>query len=630
MSFSDGMKKRTFILFFSLIAMFLFIRIYNLFFYQGVFHEGELYRGTIGKEILEGRSWPFMLYQNDPHEGGSLIIGTVVSVFFFFFGQSLLVLKSVSLIFALLSFIVIFAFIHRYYNLNTAVLTSLITILSPPIFIVYSVITMGKYYELVLLEYLAIFLFFKIFFIQDTSNLLRKKEIFSSQDYSLIFILGLLNGIGTYFSYAYIILLLTFVIAWFINDRAFFLKKYFVIHLCSFLIGFSPWIIYNLNYGFQGLSIRQKSIGWYFNLHLFIDRIRYFLFDYMPGAFNVEVRWHAFGYIFVIMFISSLVFLVFINRKQLLRIASFRWEKLEMPGKATLNIDIFLLIYTAIFILIYGMSNFKSSPFEDYTQYKYLFTFMPFIFIIFGLVLNKMLNTKISFVKWLTLPSIIFIILPGVLFINFISHNSLNEFLFLYKPYSYELMGCNVVKFEKDPFRRLNFINRIKEEHRAYAYKGFGNALAEDFVSKPDWYRNNFFDRIDKRFRPFFYEGICIGLSERCQKSFSAVYSLILAKINPENRPYCYEGLGIFNAIKRDEAVQLIKQFDASKLRYFYKGVGVGIMEFNHYNMDKSKEYISNVDAEYQPFCWNGVRESVIFKEYRPREDVLNKNYDFP
>jgi hypothetical protein len=197
-------------------------------------------------------------------------------------------------------------------------------------------------------------------------------------------------------------------------------------------------------------------------------------------------------------------------------------------------------------------------------------------------------------------------------------------------------MGCNVVKFEEDPMKRIGFINKIKNRYRDYAYQGFGNVFSDDFSRKPDLYKDNFFSRIDQRFSHLFYRGLCVGLGERHSRKPFSIDEGLIGRIDPINRAYCYEGLGVSAAIDFVKAQdpegisKQIKHVETKYLPYFCKGIGIGLMEVNGYNIPKATTCLTMVDEQYKSYCLSGMQEGVYFKEYKIKELLANRDYLYP
>ena len=66
-------------------------------------------------------------------------------------------------------------------------------------------------------------------------------------------ILGVISGFGLWIQYLFLIFIISFSIFWIFKEGLKIFKLKFWQYLLGFLIGFSPWIIYNLLYKFPSI-----------------------------------------------------------------------------------------------------------------------------------------------------------------------------------------------------------------------------------------------------------------------------------------------------------------------------------------------------------------------------------------
>jgi len=217
----------------------------------------ELFNGTIAREILKGGKMPLFDYHADPYAGGTLITGILAVPFFILFGSSYFSLKLVALAFSLGSLIVCFILLNKHFGLKAASFASLLFIFPPTLYAQSSLVSLGNHCESIFFSLLTTLIFFEIFF-QKQKIPFEDKKISSF----LIFLLGLTSGFSFYFVYTFLYTFLTYSIFWFIFDKRLFIKKYFLIYCLSFVIGFLPWLYYNLTHSFRGLNmIKINYIG---------------------------------------------------------------------------------------------------------------------------------------------------------------------------------------------------------------------------------------------------------------------------------------------------------------------------------------------------------------------------------
>ena len=228
-----------------LLLLFVATRVLFLLFAHPHFFFGveELARGVLAHDIISGNKLlPLYTYQIDHYSGGSLVVGVLAAPFFWILGPSVFALKLVALLFFTVTLMIWYLIGLRYFNRTVAVLFSLLFIFAPPPFIRLSVLTMGFHTESVFFTAITILILYKILFSGTKND-------------RLYLVLGLFCGLGLWFAYIFGITLVCVLICWFSHDQKFLLKKGFLLFCVGFLIGFTPWIVYNFLNHFQGLFI---------------------------------------------------------------------------------------------------------------------------------------------------------------------------------------------------------------------------------------------------------------------------------------------------------------------------------------------------------------------------------------
>src|SRR5438093_1150894 len=129
---------------------------------------------------------------------------------------------------------------------------------SPPLFTDFSVTTMGFHSESIFFSALTVFLLFKML---------------SEEKPSLAYpvLLGLTAGFGLWFTYIYGLTLLSVLLFWVWHDKGMLQRMHALLFAIGFLVGFSPWIIINMQTHFAGLVIYDKNVWEHFGLAPFWD-----------------------------------------------------------------------------------------------------------------------------------------------------------------------------------------------------------------------------------------------------------------------------------------------------------------------------------------------------------------------
>src|SRR5438876_5922040 len=112
---------------------------------------------------------------------------------------------------------------------------------------------MGFHSESILFSALTVFLLF---------NMLSEEK--PSLAYPVL--LGLTAGFGLWFAYIYGLTLLALLGFWFWHDKGRFWRPHVLCFALGFLVGFSPWIFFNMQTHFTGLVIYDKTVWEHFGL----------------------------------------------------------------------------------------------------------------------------------------------------------------------------------------------------------------------------------------------------------------------------------------------------------------------------------------------------------------------------
>src|SRR5712691_12236279 len=124
---------------------------------------------------------------------------------------------------------------------------------SPPLFTAHSVTAMGFHSESIVFSALTVFLLFRM--LSDETGSL-----------ALPALLGLTAGVGLWFAYIYGLTLLALLGFWLWHDKGRFWRPRVLWFALGFLVGFSPWIVNNVQTHFAGLVVQGKNVWEHFGL----------------------------------------------------------------------------------------------------------------------------------------------------------------------------------------------------------------------------------------------------------------------------------------------------------------------------------------------------------------------------
>src|SRR5712692_10226412 len=207
----------------------------------------QLYRGTISQQLVTGLTLPFTEYRADNYSGGSLVIGALAAGFFLLFGPTVFALKLAPLLLFTLALVFWYWTIQRYAGEPVSRYFALLFCFSPPLFTDYSVTAMGFHSESIFFSALTVFLLFRML---------------SDERGSLAFpaLLGLTAGVGLWFTYIYGLTLLALLGFWVWHDRGMLWRPRVLWFALGFLVGFSPWILINVQSHLAGLLVQGKNV----------------------------------------------------------------------------------------------------------------------------------------------------------------------------------------------------------------------------------------------------------------------------------------------------------------------------------------------------------------------------------
>src|SRR2546426_1111477 len=213
----------------------------------------ELYRGAIAEELVTGLKMPFTEYRADNYSGGSLVIGALASGFFLLFGPTVFALKLAPLFLFTLALVFWYWTIERAAGERVARYFAVLFCFSPPLFTAYSVTAMGFHSESIFFSALTGFLLFRML---------------SDETGSLAFaaLLGLTTGFGLWFTYIYGLTLLALLGFWVWYDKGILRLPRVLWFALGFGMGFSPWIVINVQTHFAGLVIYDMNVWEHFGL----------------------------------------------------------------------------------------------------------------------------------------------------------------------------------------------------------------------------------------------------------------------------------------------------------------------------------------------------------------------------
>ncbi len=195
----------------------------------------SLISGNFAFDILDGtwRGWPAYLYRTEGHLGNELLASLIAIPLYLLFGNSLLVLSQVPILYSIGILILIYAISRRWLDKHVAGIAALIFVCSPMTVQSWAIYPYCIHLESAFFSLLAFYLFFRLL----ESDVLKKRLLFSAA-------LGIISGVGVFQSEIYLLTLGVIFLFWFLNDKRFFLKSEFLAFFVCLLVGLAPYFYF--------------------------------------------------------------------------------------------------------------------------------------------------------------------------------------------------------------------------------------------------------------------------------------------------------------------------------------------------------------------------------------------------
>ena len=626
--FADPFRNK-YLPLFALILFFLAIRLLILF--SGVdnliYHE-EIDIGTAAKIQIDGISPTLISRHANNYRWGGIILGILTVPFFLLFGDSLVVLRAVPMLFSLGTLVLLYLLLFNFFNRRAAILASLLFILSPPNYIKGSFVATGGYTEINFFSILAIFLFYKIFFGEGAN----RKYLYA--------FFGIVSGFALYYDYTFLLTLSCCLLFWFTFDKGILLKKNFHIFVLFFLIGFSLWFYHNLTHNWNALFImRDESLlSWYTKnsfLHSLI-RIKDLVIFNIPSSFSFKdfffLSENLVSYTYYFILASSFIGLFWLQRKA---IAGFFWGLIPLrrfrmfPGM--ISRETFLIIYVVMFVLAYafcGTSYLSKREGDLVFPHRFVIFMVPALFMITSIFLTRITNNKYGIFISRVFASVL--ILIGL--INNVGMISMQNYRISALPdgFNYIDSGHALRRIFGDSIEQFSdFINKIDKKYRRFFYDGYKWAVPidENNFSVKDYVQKKIMGSIDKGYWPFAYEnlGKVIGQNLRYSKDLDEELKSSADKVF---YPYFYIGLGrsfINKGIDEREYNYIYGIIDKQYWRYFHEGMGIEMDIMFIDDHQKFSQFMSTIDTEAKRDIYAGFAKG---REYpRMSYDIFQAGF---
>ncbi|RKX96099.1 MAG: hypothetical protein DRP84_02080, partial [Spirochaetes bacterium] len=555
----------------------------------------------------------------------------------------------------------------RYFNRQVALIASALYVMAPFRYIIWYEPNFGGHSDSVLFSLAALFCFYEVFF-----NSALRDEYFGRINskkgkyklFLLISGLGLISGFETYVCYTFLATTFIIFLFWFFFDPLFFRKRYFYIYTFAFLIGFSPWLIYNFENNFIGFILPRYNSGedvpllqlffkkggtWPITLSfLKIILIRVFSLEHFYRFSGVFVPKDIFFNIMRVVFISTPLTLVVFFIKKVLR------KSVEKSSVRNLQKELIIFIFVSLILILYCLFP-VIRPGTHYLTPAY-----PFIIILIGIFISKLWHLRISFMRFrgvaMLLLTIIF--LSGFYYYNetwnqknleeiedtfHIKGYSLCFFPWCFRSecYDYLTFDLKIVSlfFVGDMYEREDVILRDQ------FFKILGNSNGEERHNWHSIIKNyDLIHSVRPGAQPYAMMGAGITVGDGLsKKTIQTVASQISPLVSKPHLYWLYEGVAVsycnrmYKDILNDFKQGYIEKYIPHDfIHYFYTSLGRRIAEGNKNDILKGLKVLHSFPSKYHTYLYNGFKTmldeghvDLLLEKNEPSSNYLMKNLWF-
>ncbi len=222
------------------------------YFERGEVPHEELLRGTAAQELLDGPLAPIQRYQVNNFWGGSLVVSMLATGPYALFGPKIFALRLVALLFGLACVAILFLLLHRHVGARAAWIGAVLLAFAPPGYAMSSGTSYGTHVEANALALLVAWLCLE--------NRAAERGPDGARKTWSRFALGAAAGFALWFGFSLVLVLAVWLVHELAIDRAFCARRRIVPISIGFLVGFWPWIRYQLVHGWSGLDVYDAGL----------------------------------------------------------------------------------------------------------------------------------------------------------------------------------------------------------------------------------------------------------------------------------------------------------------------------------------------------------------------------------
>lgn len=619
--------KQNRIILFALLILYCLIRIPQVLSYSDTISY-ELYRGTIALEWMEGLKLPLGDYLTDFYSWAPVFNGLLTAPFFLLFGENLFALKLVPFFWHFFSLITWFYVWRLYFSPKETFLILILFVLAPPRIVEYMLSNHGTHFETILWTALSILILNRI--------VQKEGRVFQGG-----LLLGLIGGFSSSLIPTNLVTVVVILISAVLAKAE---KRFFLAYALTFLVGFCPWLVFNVQHDWSGLEWPKQL----FIYHITFEQLAQNLWDLffkwnqgLRGLFRFDIFHKPFGTITTISYLIlyPLCLIVACIRKRM---------------------DRFSLLFQLLFLGIVLVAQY------GWVEY-YLFPLVPFIGMtiisavqnahpllkngVVGFCILSGLMGNLLLVNWSGMGRNLFI--QGYSFgelANVMEHRFGQDItlfqekerrLFenrssVFRKAFYQNLPPDIfaISEEKGIDKILLYIKAAPEEFQPVLFEKLGVQLGLIFDFDPDRLNHDLKEyQIPASFYPFIYRGAVSGLnqvnlpmSERIQKGLA-----FCSRITLDAKVSCYEGIGAlvepgYVSSKISNHFVFVNQIPEVYRQPYFWGVGRYFASIWVHEGDVAENFMASLKPEEQSWFKEGIKKEISFMEDPWIRNELIKN----
>jgi hypothetical protein len=358
-----------------------------------VYDEEEYKTGSIAALILDDPQLPLLEYQPGDYEGGTLLFGLLTIPFFLLLGKKYLALKLLAVTTSVVMAVAAAVYAWRHGGKAAGWATGALFVLPAPYVLQVGLLPWGNYAENATLTLVALVI---------ASRLLDGKR-HAAWAYALF---GALLGLGVWMHYGFLVTVVLIALWWLlIRPRAADAKRV-VLAGAGALVGFSPWLVYNVSHSWWGLRRfadarvdHAEAGGW---LTGSVGRL--FGLCSRDFAAGLHFRWDSvtwsqwISYLYAVTCLALLVALVYRHRQRALETLRAFWPRAKRVAPDDALWRLMPVGYVALYTLVYSVTEY--GLFQpgwgslDPETHCHIFALYPMMLLICGLGFGALWTTR--------------------------------------------------------------------------------------------------------------------------------------------------------------------------------------------------------------------------------------------